>query len=265
MLMMCWFYCIPFAKGFFFALSFLLIVFSLFMLKRGIYQARPMLRQAAFLLMFIAALKLLTIDLHLLKEKILCGTGWFSGVCNAQGFKVLQVTGLAALMLCSLGLFNLYRNFIHERKAAHKTPGQIHLPFWANTAMGLVTLLILWLAAPWVGYLTVGHVPQLFMQVPWQHLAVMTVVVLVVGFWKLEDCKWVYTPDERTKKAHVTHVWTPKDTLWLSAILFLIALAFSYASNDALSAGVSEGGGHLQMDDFDFGFLWQGFQRPNEY
>lgn len=264
MLMMCWFYCIPFAKGLFFASSFLLIIFSLFVLKRGIRQSRPWLRQAAFLLIFISVLKLFTVDIYLLRDQMLCDSRFFSSSCNAQGFKILQASGLAVLALCSLVLFNLYRNFIRERKRREITPEQNHLRFWSNFGMFLVMLLVLWLAAPWVGFLTVGHVPQLFMNVPWQHLAVLNTVVLLIGFWKLEDCSWLYNPAEKTRKKYLSRVWTPKDTLGLSVILFLITLAFSYASNDVLSTSQTHGQTHLQIDKIDFRSLGPGFHLPQK-
>jgi len=265
MLMMCWFYCVPLAKGLFFAFSLLLILFSLFMLKRGIRQSRSALRQTAFLLIFFAVVKIFTVDLYLLREKILCGDGLFPSGCNDTGFKLLMLSGLIVLSLSSLAIFNIYRGFILDRKQASVTPEKARLPLWANLSLFLVVVLILWLAAPWVGYLTVGHAPGLFMQVPWQHLAVLNIIVLLMGFWKLEDCSWIYHPAEKMQKKHLSHVWTPKDTLWLSVILFLIALAFSYASSDVLSeAGSrkSEAGSHIQIDDIDFSFLGGGFHLP---
>jgi hypothetical protein len=252
MLMMCWFYCIPFAKGLFFASPFLLILFSLFTLKRGIRQSRSALRQTAFLLIFIAILKIFTVDLYLLRDELLCGIERFSSACNARGFKILQASGLVLLALCGVVLINLYRSFLHNRRQKEITPEQVHLHFWANAGMCLVMLLVLWLAAPWVGYLTVGHVPQLFMNVPWQHLAVLNTAVLLIGFWKLEDCSWLYDPSHKNKKKYQTRVWTPKDTLWLSVILFLITLAFSYASSDVLSSSPhTRESNHIQINKED--------------
>lgn len=247
MLMMCWFYCIPFAKGLFFSFSLLLVLFSLFVLKRGIRQSRFGLRQAAFLLMFFAVLKVFTIDLYLLKEKILCGSGLFSSGCGDTGFKILLLAGLVLLLLSSLGIFNAYRGFIRNAPQVSLTPQQVRLTFWANLSLSCVVILALWLAAPWVGYLTIGHVPGIFMQVPWQHLAVLNIILLLVGFWKLEDCSWVYHPAERIRKKHLARVWTAKDTLWLSATLFLITLAFSYISSDVLSMSKSNEQDHLHL------------------
>ena len=245
MLMMCWFYCIPFAKGFFFASAPLTLLFSLFVLKRGIRQSRAGLRQFAFLLMFIALLKMFTLDIYLLRDYLLCT---FEKCHDTGFFKTVQGAGLIALVLGGLFLFNLYRNFAQDRRQKATTPEQVHLSFWANFSIMLVMLLILWLAAPWAGYLTVGHVPNFFRKVPWQHLAILNVLVLLLGFWKLEDCIWIYNPRDKIKKSHQINVWTAKDTLWVSVVLFVIALAFSYASNDVLSEAMPEKGGHLQLD-----------------
>jgi len=245
MLMMCWFYCIPFAKGFFFAAGPLALLFSLFVLKRGLRQSRAGLRQFSFLLMFLALLKMCTVDIYLLREYVMCT---FDKCHDTGFFKTVQGAGLVVLVLCSLLLFNFYRSFAHGRRQAEITPEQVHLSFWANLSIMLVMLLILWLAAPWVGYLTVGHVPDFFMDVPWQTLALLIVVVLLIGFWKLEDCLWEFHAADKTKKRHQINVWTSKDTLWVSVILFAITLAFSYASNDVLSAAMPQQGSHVSFD-----------------
>ncbi len=233
MLMMCWFYCVPFAKALFFAFSLLLVLFALFALKRGVCRARPGLRQLSFLLMFTALLKMCTVDVYLLREHLLCTIG--SRWCTATGFKMLQGGALVLLLVSSVLLFNIYRGFVRERRVREVMPEENHLFLWTNAGMSLVLLLILWLAAPWFGFLTVGHVPAFFMNVPWQYLAMLETAVLLVGFWKLEDCGWLYDPAATHKKRYETRVWTPKDTLNLSVMLFLIALAFSYVSSDVLS------------------------------
>ena len=106
MLMMCWFYCIPFAKGLFFASAPLILLFSLFVLKRGIRQSRLGLRQLAFVLMFIAIMKLFTVDIYLSRDTFLCAFD----ECHDTGlFKMLQAAGLAACS-CSTSTAALYRN-----------------------------------------------------------------------------------------------------------------------------------------------------------
>ena len=238
-----------------------MLLFALFVLKRGIRQSRAGLRQFSFILMFIACLKMFTIDVYLLRGYVMC---FFDACHDAGSFKKVQGAGLIALVLCSLFLFNVYRSFARDRQQKDVTPEQVHLSFWANLSISLVMLLIFWLAAPWAGYLTVGHVPHFFMDVPWQHLAILNVAVLIFGFWKLEDCIWTYDPKERTRKNHRINVWTSRDTLWVSVVLFVIALAFSYASNDVLSTTLTENNSHFQlnMDKIDFNSLGPGFALP---
>ncbi|MBI3441542.1 MAG: hypothetical protein HY052_07050 [Proteobacteria bacterium] len=252
MLMMCWFYCVPLAKGLFFAASPLLIIVAFFILKRGVRQSRRELRQAAFFTIFIAFLKMLTIDIYLSRDSLLCGVHLLRFGCNATGFKILQMLALFALAPVSFFLFNVYRGFIRDRKQPEITPKQVHLTLWANLSLASVLVLVVWLAAPWIGYLTVGHAPQLFMRVPWQLLAAVNILVLLTGFWKLEDCSWIYHPAEHTKKKYAHRVWTPKDTLGLSVILFLIAFAFSYVSSDVLSPTHVHETGPLDLDKIDF-------------
>lgn len=261
MLMMCWFYCIPFAKGLFFASGLLFILLALFILKRGVRQSRLGLRQMAFALIFIAIVKMFIVDIYLLRSVLTCGAGKLIESCSAQSFRAVQGAGLVALGICGFLLFNTYRGFVRERPQVRLMPEQVHLSFWANLSITLVMVLILWLAAPWVGYLTVGHVPALFMKVPWQHLAVMNVVVLLWGFWRLEDCTWTYDPAKKDQKSYKVNVWTVKDTLWVSVVLFLIALALSYASNDVLSSTVAPPGSHMNisLDSVDLNGLVPGF------
>lgn len=255
MLMMCWFYCIPLAKGLFLASGPLLILLSMFILKRGVRRSRLRLRQFSFFCFFIAFAKIFTVDAYLAREYLACR---LLSVCTSGGLKAVQGGALLLLVLVSFFLFNVYRNFAHEKPQKHYSPEQVNLPFWANFGVVLVVGLILWLAAPWVGFLTVGHVPQFFMALPWQNLALVTMAVLLTGFWKLEDCTWTYDSAQKDRKKHQASVWTAKDTLWVSVILFLIALAFSYASSDVLSTAMpAQGGGHMNfsLDDIDLSKL----------
>jgi len=265
MLVMFWFYGVSFVKWLFFASSLLLLLFSVFALKRGVRQSRKMLRDVAFFLMLTAFLKIFIVDVYMLKKYLLCDINVSSSFCNATGFKIFQMSGLVLLVLCSLGLFNVYRYFINDKYQIELIPEQVNLKFWANISMVLVIILILWLMAPWAGYLTVGYVPKIFMDVPWQHLAFLETILLLIGFWKLEDCRWIYDPEKKGKKAYINNAWTPKDTLWLSFTLFLITLAFSYASNDALSDVTPSRSGHFQFQIKDINLKGFGkeIQLPN--
>ena len=243
MLMLCWFYCIPFAKLAFFASGPFLFVLAMFALKRGVRQQRGTLRQVAFFMMFAALMKMTTVDIYFLRPDLLCR---FNGCHDGGFFRYVQVGGLAALVLLSLFLFNMYRSFAHDKPQKRITPEQVHLSLWAN--IGLLLVLIAWLAAPWAGYLTVGHIPAFFVRIPWQHLAELDVVILLIGFWKLEDCVWTYDPAERKKRGFKIDVWTAKDTLWVSVVLLLIGLGLSYISHDVLSMNTPSHSAHINVN-----------------
>ena len=108
MLMLCWFYCIPFMKMLYYASAPLLMVFALFVLKRGIYRARPGLRQTAFAILFFAAVKLWVFDLRDLDEHVVCVTGMkiVQVLCTPAGFKVIGIIGLLGLCGTSYLLFH---------------------------------------------------------------------------------------------------------------------------------------------------------------
>ena len=210
MLTMCWFYCVPFFKGLFFAFSPLLLVFSLFVFKRALRKNRPSLRQLAFFLAFLALAKAATLDLYLLRHHVPASPA------------VVQVAGLAILAVTGLGLRRLYAASLQPELPRPSRPGS--LAFWAYLSAFLVFTLIVWVIAPWAGFLTVGRVPRFFVEAPRQYLAVGATISLLIGFWRAED--FTFTGAK---------TWTPRDTLWLSAVLFLVAFAFSYASHDVLS------------------------------
>jgi hypothetical protein len=261
MLMMCWLYCIPFVKGVLFGVAPLVFLFSLYVLKRGIRQARPGLRQFAFILMFAALLKLTILDAYLLRGELACA---FGRCGDAAAMKMAQGAGLALLALGGFFLFNLYRSFAADRRQRQITPKEARLSFWANLSLVLVIALILWLAAPWVGYLTIGRAPAFFTEMQWQYLAVLNVFALLIGFWKLEDCNRPHKLGDKARRSYEVQVWTAKDTLWVSAALFFIAIAFSYASSDALSASEPRQGSHFQVNfkDISLDAMGGGFARP---
>lgn len=259
MLMICWFYCIPFAKLLYFALSPLLFVFALFMLKRGLRRARTGLRQGAFLVMFLSIVKLFVFDIRMLRQEIMCGkamSAW-PQACSGNGFKAAELGGLLLLFFCSLALFHFYRIYLPNVKRPALTADDVNLRSWANVSLVSVSAMIIWTLAPWVGFLTVGSVPALFSVVQWQHFAIANLVLLLIGFWKAESCDWGYhtwleqkggqPPSPARGKAgagrHATRHnfqtdggWTPRDTLWLNVFLYLITLALSYVGHDVLAS-----------------------------
>jgi len=233
MIMLCWMYCVPFLKGLFFASSPLLIIFALFVLKRGIFQKRLRLRQLSFIYIFIAFLKIFTLDIYFLRDKILCNSYLFDIACNGNGFKFLQLFGLFMVVLSSFIIFNIYRSFINDRNYIYKTEQEAHLRLWANIGISLVIFLMIWLLVPWVGYLTIGTVPDIFLKFSWRGFSLLVFIVLTLGFWKNEDCN---EPREKNKsRRYVEKAWVPVDTLWMAVIFLCLTAGFFYISEDVLS------------------------------
>jgi hypothetical protein len=239
MLMMCWFYCIPFAKFLYFAMGPFLIIFSLFVLKRGIKTARSGLRQTAIITMFFAVVKMCLFDVRMLKKEILCGMGnsLREIACNKTGFIVIELGALAVLLGVSVFLFHLYRVFLKMKKPLVYSPEQVHLRFWANLTFVVTSVFTVWVSGPWVGFLVVGRTPGIFDAVPWQLIATINLVLLLVGFWKSESCVWVRSDTNSRANKHLNNTWTSRDTLWLTAFFYTILIAFSYVSHDVIARG----------------------------
>lgn len=247
MIMLCWFYCIPFAKLLYFAIGPLLLIFSLFVLKRGIKSARSGLRQTSFFLMFFAFFKMCIFDVPMLKQYFLCdalGEKVREAACSTMGMKLADIGGLVLLPIISFLLFHYYRIYMNIKVAELKTPEQVNLRFWANLTFIMIMTMVFWQLAPWAGYLTIGRTPALFVNIPWQWLAMTNVALLLIGFWKAESCPWVRSGESgrknREKYVHLNQTWTPRDTLWVSTFIFLVTLALSYVSHDVLARGMGD-------------------------
>lgn len=241
MLMLCWFYCIPFAKFFYFSLSGIILVIAMFMLRRGIYRDRRKLRLWAFLLMFLSALKAFVVDLRITKQYLICDYAPSKKLdiapfgCDRLGMMLADMLGLGIFLLVCIILLHFFRRHVNDvRKPL--TPDQVSLKFWVRLSSILLVGMIIWLSAPWVGYLTVGHVPAIFLSVPWQAFAIINLLLLINGFWRSECCIWNYDLKNRKDSKHLHDSWTPRDALWMNVFLYLIALALSYVAHDILSA-----------------------------
>jgi hypothetical protein len=238
MLMICWFYCIPFAKVLYFAAGGLVVLFSLFLLRRGVRVSSRTMRQWAFALMFLSAIKIFVFDIRLARDYILCGVQpMLPFGCSKTGFMILELGGLVLLVLCSAVLFQFYRLYMRDVKRKPCKPEDVNLRFWADASMVCVCAMIVWTMAPWVGYLTVGRVPALFTQVQWQFFAIANFILLLIGFWKVESCDWDFDPKAKMtmRSKQAANLWTPRDTLWLNVFLYLVTLALSYVAHDILS------------------------------
>lgn len=243
MLMLCWFYCIPFAKFLYFALSPILLVFSLFVLKRGVRTGRLGLRQWAFMLMFFSVFKLCIFDIRLGGQYLFCDLGVTLPMmgCSAKGVRIAEFFCLVLLLASSLVIFHFYRLYLPVRKPNPKTPEEVNLRLWANISMMSVMAMVVWTMAPWVGYLTIGRLPEIFKVVQWQHFAIVNLLLLLFGFWKSESCSWEKNVKVSARSRHTIKTWTPRDTLWLNVFLYLITLALSYVAHDVLTGHMPKG------------------------
>ncbi len=237
MLALCWFYCIPFAKFMYFAISPVLIVFAMFMFKRGIYTARPKLRQWALVLIFFALVKVCAFDVRALGQDLLCTVNeQLSEMgCNKSWQRGLELVALLLLVGGSIVLFQLHRAYMNVTQATTLKPDDVHLRFWANACLVAVIGMAVWQCAPWVASLTVGRMPQIFDQVPWQAVAIGNLCLLLYGFWKSESCNWNYEVKNKKRMQHLNQTWTPRDTLWMCVFIYLVTLALSYVAHDILT------------------------------
>ena len=236
MLMLCVFYCIPFFKFLYFASSGILFVLALFMLKRGICTQRRGLRKAAFFLMFLMIFKTLVVDTRWREARryLVCDAG-LPLPCTGTGTMTLDAISLVLFVAASVVLFFFYRAYMPEKKQKPVMPEDIHLRLWSNLALWGVIAMIVWLAAPWVGFLTVGYLPKIFTMVSWKYFAIGNLVLLLYGFWKSESCSWDYKVKNKDKMKYLHNTWTPRDTLWTTAFMYLCTLALSYVSDDVLT------------------------------
>lgn len=237
MLALCFFYCIPFAKFMYFAISPVLIVFCMFMFKRGIYTARPKLRQWALVLIFFALVKIFVFDVRELGRDLLCTVHeQLSEVgCSPNGLRGLQLASLLLLVASSLLLFQLHRTYMNVKQVTALKPDDVHLRLWANMSLLSLIGMVVWQCAPWVASLTIGRTPAIFNAVPWQALAIFNLCLLVYGFWKSESCNWNYEVKNKQRMAHLNQTWTPRDTLWMCVFVYLVTLALAYVAHDILA------------------------------
>lgn len=239
MLALCWFYCIPFAKFLYFAAGLILFVFALFMLKRGVSLARPKLRQWALALMFVCLIKVCIFDVNMIGRELLCTVNEeLSEVgCSKGGLQALQFLALLVLVAGSFGLFFLHRKYSNVVQVSKLKPNDVGLSFWSNLSLVSVSAMVVWQCAPWVGFLTIGRVPDIFVRVPWQIFAISNLLLLLYAFWRAESCNWNYEVKHKKKMAHLHATWTQRDTLWMCVFVYLVALGLSYVAHDVLTNG----------------------------
>lgn len=216
-----------------------MFVFALFMLKRGICQARPKLRQWALVIMFFCLIKVCAFDVRMLGRELLCSVSdELSEVgCNTRWLQGLQVLALVALVAGSLILFQVSRLYGNVKEPTTTKPADVYLSFWSNATLFCVSAMVVWQCAPWVGFLTIGYVPRIFSEVPWQWFAIFNLCLLLASFWVAENCNWNYEVKHKKRMAHLNATWTQRDTLWMCVFIYLATLALSYVAHDVLTSG----------------------------
>lgn len=241
MLMMCWFYCFDFAWFLYYASAPFLFLCAMFALKRGLRNQRKGLRKAAFAMMLAASTKLFLIDPIFLTSGVKRGLCKVAPKLGALGCDVagrgdhfIRIGGMVLFLIVGYAIYEYYKVCIPDRKPKDTTPEQVHLRFWANFSFWSVLTMIIWQLAPWVGYLTVGCIPKIFLTLTWQQLALANLGLLLVGFWKLESCVWQYKAAQKERAKYMQNTWTPKDTLWMTVFLYLITLGMSYVAHDLM-------------------------------
>jgi hypothetical protein len=157
--------------------------------------------------------------------------------CNKRGLQVFQFVALLALIAGSYVLFLTHRRYSNADKPSQLTPKDIGLSFWSNLSVVSVIAMVVWQCAPWVGFLTVGRVPEVFVHVPWQWFAIGNLLLLLYAFWRAESCNWHYEVKHKKNMSHLHATWTQRDTLWMCVFIYLVALGLSYVSYDVLTNG----------------------------
>lgn len=207
------------------------------MLKRSLYGERRELRRFAFIVIFLAIMKMCVFDLRMLKKEIFCGgsQALYEWGCNRHVFTTLDTMGVIVSLLAAFIIFQLYKMFYAAPPKRHVSPEKAHVRFWANLSLGMNVMMVLWQLAPWVGFLTIGEIPGIFITLPWQVLAIMNLLLLIVAFWRAEDCSWEYNLKDKARTVHMNKPWTAKDTLWMCVFIYLITLTLSYVAYDVLN------------------------------
>ena len=244
MLMLLWFYFIPFVKFVFYIFALLCVLFSAFVMKRGRRRGNRELRSAAIVLLVIAAGKTFLVDPYVLRKWLLCDVGVPFLDCTVGSAHILMALGSGLMAVSLVGLFYLrHRAMKPNVPQPQIPPAQNNFAFWVSLSSVLVGMLICWTVAPWLGYLTVGYMPHIFVLVSWRPIAALALGVLIITFWKREECLSYYEAHRhgsgRKGAAYVPQTWTLQDTLWTAFWLFMLSLALAYVTYDILGGDMA--------------------------
>jgi hypothetical protein len=234
MFMILWTYRAAFGTFAFFGATVLLLALGMFMLKRGVYTHRLPLRRVAFVFLFIGVFKACMLDVRVAKHYLICDSEILPLPCTPTALMAVDFAGMLAFLVACVLLFRAFALWLPERAIEPLSPEAAHVRLWANLSLWSIIATIVWLAAPWVGFLTVGSVPRIFTAVPWQAFAALNTALLLKGFWQAEGCAW-RRKEAGKKDRHLQQTWTARDTLWLNVFLYVLALMLCYVSADVLA------------------------------
>lgn len=236
MFMLCWFYCVPFLKLFYFSTGPLLFLFALFIRRRGIYRRHESLVKISYIFMFLSLVKIFLFDVRSAGRDLLC-SGALLLPCSEQGWLALQGISFALLMTGTYLIGREAKRPSLDIYATSPKLGPEQISGWAGLGMTMVVLMIIWQLAPWFCYLVIGHMPDIFVVIPWPPVALATLVVLLIGLWRLEACPAFFPRENGAAGSRSKGAWLPRDTLWLAIFLYAITLALTYVAQDVLKQG----------------------------
>lgn len=218
MLTICRYYCGPFLQWLLFASTGLILLYAAFIFKRGVRQGRVALRKKAFILIYIAVLKFLLMDSGFVADRLFCDNA--AGVCDASKIHIFKIGALVALVPAFASIYIMYKKYIDREVLARRSVKGMWIRFWANLSVFIVLGLTFWLVAPWVTYLIYGSVASYFFHSAWKLLVFIAYILILVTFWRYEDCS--LSPQSEEDKDFNHQTWIPRDTLWLSLAMLII-------------------------------------------
>lgn len=202
------------------------------MIRRGICRNTLWQRDLSLWFIGLSFFKIFIFDIGAFSKDIMCSLG--DAFCSGWGIKLLQ-GGCFSLFICTLYALHMLRKHygpdFQPPKSTRRNDNDLR--FWANLSMTTLIFLACWLCAPFVWYLIAGYAPQVFFDISWHFIATLNFIMLLVGFWKAEDCYWYYEPGPGQSKS-ASKVWVPRDTLWLVLAIYLTTVAFGVMADDVL-------------------------------
>lgn len=234
MWMICWHYCEDLGRLLYHTAPLLMVVMALFAFKRAYRSGQSWPRAFGLVLLVVAAAKVFLFDPYLFRGYLACAAGLPFLPCNRTGGAIIMTLGAMIFIGLMVAIYYLQGWLKSLKPRPRVTPQQVRLRLWANASLVNALALSVWAILPWLWALAQAHLPDVLLVVPWHVLAVTGATLLAVGFWLLEDCRWFYIPMGNKAKAHDYRVWTPRDTLWTALLIYVVALALAYVTQDVI-------------------------------